>query len=80
MSFKAQFDIYTNIIPVISVKVTVHINEPLFFQDRNTVDLGNNSLEFQNFFHLTLNNPFNEVSPLYYIYTENRVKEFLNNL
>ena len=64
MSFKAEFTVYTNIIPSISVSCTVHINEPLFFQNFNTLNLGQNSVEFQNKFHLTLNNPFNDVSPI----------------
>ena len=61
MSFKASFEIYTNIVPVINVTVTVHINEPVFFQGSNSVDVGTNSLEFQNYFHLNLHNPFNKV-------------------
>jgi hypothetical protein len=62
MSFKAEFTVHTNIVPSISVFVTVHINEPLFFQNFNTLNLGNNSLEFQNKFHVTFTNPFSDVN------------------
>ena len=66
MSFKAELTIQTNIVPKITVFVTVHINEPLFFQNFNTLNLGQNSLEFQNKYNLTLNNPFNKVIVLFF--------------
>lgn len=65
-SFEAEFTVYTNIVPSITVRVNVHIREPRFLRESpyagpDMLSLEQNSLEFQNKFHLTLNNPYNKV-------------------
>lgn len=69
MSFETEFTIYTNIVPSISVRVVVNIREPRFMRESllagpDSLNFEQNSLEFQNKFHLTLNNPFNDVNPI----------------
>lgn len=74
LKFTAEFQVYTNIIPIIHMFLMVTIKEPVFYE-KEFLELGTNSFENQNNFHITFHNPFKEVTKIYNLTHSDNVHE-----